>query len=138
MRPMLTSLALISILSSGAALGHHSYVMFDMSHRQTVSGTLAKVDWSNPHVSIWVYAHKPNGAPGFDLYGFEAGGVNILSRLGWSPKTFSVGEKVIVDYCPLKDGRHGGALIQVKHADGSHTQADSIGLSPVNRCGVQR
>ena len=43
-----------------AAAAHHSYAMFDGTRTLTVKGTLAKLEWTNPHVFVWVYV--PNAA----------------------------------------------------------------------------
>ncbi|MEJ1963753.1 MAG: DUF6152 family protein [Gammaproteobacteria bacterium] len=117
------ALALCSILagvamSPATGWAHHSYAMFDGTKTLTVNGTVAKLEWANPHVYVWVYVPSPASATGYDLYAFENGSTGVLSRLGWSKATFTVGEKIAVDYWPLKDGRHGGHFIKAIHADG--------------------
>jgi hypothetical protein len=92
--------------------------MFDGSKTLTVSGTVAKLEWSNPHVFIWVYVPNPRAANGHDLYGFSTASTNLLSRNGWSPTSLKAGEKVSVTYWPLKDGRTGGQLVKAVHEDG--------------------
>jgi hypothetical protein len=99
-------------------LAHHSYAMFDGTKTLTVSGTVAKLEWGNPHVYVWVYVANPKAASGYDLYAFENGSTGVLSRLGWSKSTFVAGEKISVDYWPLKDGRTGGHFVKATHADG--------------------
>ncbi len=111
----------------GAALpvlAHHSYAMFDMSKSAFVQGSVAKVEWVNPHVFVWLYVAKPNEAGKYDLYAFETGPVNMLTRYGWTKETLAAGEKVQVQYFPLKDGRKGGAFIKAIHADGRETLGD--------------
>jgi Family of unknown function (DUF6152) len=99
------------------AIAHHSYAMFDLKARTTVKGTVAKVEWSNPHVFVWVYV--PNDKGKYDLYGLEAGAVSLLTRYGWTRSTVKPGEQVTVEYFPLKDRRPGGAFIKLTHADGT-------------------
>src|SRR3954454_22073219 len=82
-------------------LAHHSYAMFDGTKTLTVSGTVAKLEWANPHVYIWVYVRNPSAAFGYDLYAFENGSTGVLSRLLPTKSTFSVGEKITVEYWPL-------------------------------------
>jgi len=103
---------------TSAASAHHSYAMFDGSKTVTVKGFVAKLDWTNPHVFIWLHVPNPKAASGYDLYAFENGSTNVLARRGWSPKTFKVGEKVSVDYWPLRDGRTGGHFVRAVHEDG--------------------
>jgi hypothetical protein len=109
-------LLLISLASA-----HHSYAMFDGSKTLTVSGTIAKLEWANPHVFIWVYVPSSKAPKGYDLYAFENGSTNVLVRRGWSKTTFKAGEKISVDYWPLRDGRTGGHFIKATHEDGHVT-----------------
>lgn len=119
--PVKTLITSILALLASSAWGHHSYAMFDGSKTLNVSGSVAKLEWSNPHVFVWVYVPNPKATSGYDLYGFSTASTNLLARNGWAADTFKVGEKVAVDYWPLKDGRTGGQLIRATHADGHVT-----------------
>ncbi len=107
---------------SPAAQAHHSYAMFDQSKASSLQGTVAKVEWGNPHVFVWVYVQQPGGR--YEPYSFESGSVSTLSRVGWSANTLRVGEKITVQYFPLRLGGRGGSLIRVIHADGRIDTAD--------------
>jgi hypothetical protein len=100
------------VLVTGAAWAHHSYAMFDGSKTVSVSGTVAKLEWMNPHVFVWLYVPNPKAASGYDLYAFENGSPNVLTRVGWTAKSLNAGEKVTVEYWPLKDGRPGGHFLK--------------------------
>jgi hypothetical protein len=104
-----------------SAAAHHSYAMFDGEHTKTVTGTLAKIDWTNPHVFIWLYVRNDAGA--YDLYAFENGSPNVLGGRGWSKATFAVGETLAVRYWPLRDGRPGGHFAVATRADGTFMRA---------------
>jgi hypothetical protein len=110
-------LALLALVGN-PALAHHSYAMFDASKTLTVTGTVAKLEWKNPHVFIWVYVPRPGRPGSHDLYAFENGSTSVLARLGWSRSSLTEGEKISVEYWPLRDGRTGGHLRQLVHADG--------------------
>ena len=99
----------------GAA--HHSYAMFDLAQTRTVQGVVAKVEWVNPHVFIWAYVARPGG--GHDLYAFETDPVSRLVAEGWTKDSLPPGEKVSIEYAPLKDGRPGGSLRRAKRANGA-------------------
>jgi hypothetical protein len=120
--PVKTFVASASLLLASTAWGHHSYAMFDGSKTVTVSGIVAKVDWSNPHVFIWMHVPNSRAASGYDLYAFSTGSTHILARNGWSQTTLRVGEKISVEYWPLKDGRTGGQLTRAIHEDGHVTR----------------
>ena len=107
-----------TLVPGATAWAHHSYAMFDGSKTLTVSGTVAKLEWANPHVYVWVYVKNPSASSGYDLYAFENGSPGVLSRLGWSKSTFTTGERITVEYWPLKDGRSGGHFVKATHADG--------------------
>lgn len=118
MKPFARLALAVGLLSSAApAFAHHSYAMFDLNARATLNGTVAKVEWNNPHVFIWVYVPNDKGA--YDLYGLEAGAVSLLTRYGWTKSSVKAGEKVSVDYFPLRSHQPGGAFIKLTHADGT-------------------
>lgn len=66
------------------------------------------------------------------LVRLEGGGPAELTRLGWSKSSFKIGEKVAVEYSPLKDGRLGGSFSKATHADGTVTLGEgySNGAAP--------
>jgi hypothetical protein len=106
------------LAAPSGAWAHHSYAMFDGASTRTVRGTLARVEWRNPHVYLWVYVPRADGG-GHDLYAFENGAVPVLERMGWRRDTLAAGEALTVDYSPLKDGRAGGHLLKLTRGDGS-------------------
>jgi len=111
--------AAVWMLSSGAALSHHTYAMFDASRIVKVSGTVAKLEWTNPHVFVWLYVPAAAGSPAkYDLYAFENGSPNALSKVGWNKSILQAGDAITVEYWPLRDGRKGGHLSKVTLADG--------------------
>jgi Family of unknown function (DUF6152) len=108
---------------AGVAAAHHSYAMFDGTRTVTVTGTVAKLEWTNPHVFIWLYVPNAAAKGGFDLYAFENGSPNVLMRRGWSKSTFATGEKLSVAYWPLLDGRTGGHFAVATRVDGNVVRA---------------
>lgn len=118
---MKTLVVALVLLIAAPAVAHHSYAMFDGTRTVLVTGSVAKVEWSNPHVFIWVYVPNPKAANGYDLYAFSSASTNLLARNGWSPTTLKVGETVTVEYWPLKDGRMGGHFRKAAHEDGHVT-----------------
>jgi len=63
---ILVAAAWLLLVSSTSA--HHSYAMFDGSKTLTVSGTVAKLEWANPHVFIWMYVPNPKAPKGGRIY----------------------------------------------------------------------
>ena len=102
------------------AAAHHSYAMFDFTKRVTVKGSIAKIEWKNPHVFFWLYVE--NERREHDLYGFESEGISGLVRHGVTKSTLAIGEEVSIEFQPLRDGRHGGRPIAITRTDGSVLQ----------------
>lgn len=118
--------AALAFLGSSLALAHHSYAMFDLSKSVFVSGTLAKHEWVNPHTFVWLYVEKADQPGKYDLYAFENGPITMLMRNGWTKDTLRVGEKLTVQYFPLKDGRTGGSFVKAIHEDGAESIGDEF------------
>ena len=126
--------ALLGFVAATTAAAHHSYAMFDGTRTLTVAGTVAKIEWTNPHAFVWVYVPNAKSESGYDLYAFENGAPNALAREGWSKTTFATGEPVTIEYWPLLDGRTGGHFAVGTRADGSVVRG--VGGPPsVNRTG---
>ena len=101
-----------------AALAHHSYSMFDYDHHLTLSGTVAKFEWKNPHAYLWVYVPSKENAGKYDLWAFENGSPAVLAKQGWSKDAFPSNAKVTIEYAPLRDGKVGGHCLKVTLPDG--------------------
>ena len=120
-RNIVTPVALLSavlLTAMGLAQAHHTYALFDGSRMRTVAGTVAKLEWTNPHTFVWVYVASAENAGRYDLYAFENGSPNAVSKVGWSQTSLRAGDKIAVQYAPLRDGRKGGHLVSVKLPDG--------------------
>jgi Family of unknown function (DUF6152) len=93
-----------------AAFAHHSFAaIFDPSKEMSVEGTLAKVDWINPHSYFHVMVLNPDHTT--TTWDFEGFPPAMLRGLGLSSDKFTtnVGKKVKVTFNPaLKAGEHLG------------------------------
>ena len=98
------------------AAAHHSFSVFNTSETKTVTGTVKEIEWTNPHIWLWVNVTNDKG--GVDVYAFEGMSPNYLERRGWTRTTLKVGDKVTVDYNPLRDGKNGGMFMTGKLASG--------------------
>ena len=107
----------ILALATAPVLAHHSFSAFDMAASKSVTGTVSKVDWTNPH--IWIWLDVPNDKGGTDPYAFEGMSPNYLNRRGWTRTTLKVGDKVTVTYRPMRDGKNGGMFMTTKTSDGT-------------------
>ena len=96
---------------------HHSFAMFDKTKVLTVKGTLRKLEWSNPHVYLFVEGKGEDGNT--REYMVEAASINLLGRKGWKVNTVTIGETVSIAFFPLRDGHPGGLLDSVTLANGT-------------------
>jgi hypothetical protein len=98
------------------AAAHHSFAAFDVTSQKTVTGTVKQVDWTNPH--IWLWIDVPNDKGGADTYGFEGMSPNFLARRGWTRTTLKTGDKITINFRPMKDGSKGGMFMTGQMATG--------------------
>jgi hypothetical protein len=97
---------------------HHSTAMYDMSQRKSIQGAIKTVEWTNPHVWLWVMVSTDNAEHG-TIAGFEADPPIALTRwAGWRKELLKEGDSVTIEYSPLRDGRSGGKVLRVVLPDG--------------------
>jgi len=102
---MMIFLVMLALLTDAVPVAaHHSFAAeFDGSKRIELTGVIAKVDWTNPHV--WFYVNVKDEATGKLVYwGAEMGSPNALMRSGWTRNTMKVGMVVTFTGALAKDG----------------------------------
>jgi len=108
--------AMAVALIGAPAFAHHSFSMFDPNKLAKIDGTVKELEYVNPHAWLHVVAPMPDGRTA--EWAFEMGSVGQLNRDGWNKDSVKVGDKVTVEFHPLKDGSHGGQFRAVVFADG--------------------
>jgi hypothetical protein len=119
MKPLFfLTLIAASLIIAGTlpATAHHSFSAFDMANTKNITGTVKQVDWTNPHIWIWVDVANAKG--GADTFGFEGMSPNYLGRRGWTKSTLKTGDKITVSFRPMRDGSNGGMFVNGKMASG--------------------
>ena len=74
---------------------HHSFAAeYDGTKPITLSGTVAKIDWTNPHIHFYLDVKDETGA--VTQWKFEGYPPNMLIRQGWKRDTLKPGDTITV------------------------------------------
>jgi len=107
---------LVTVMIGGVATlvwSHHSAApVFDMDAAKTVTGVVKQVDWTNPHIWVWLDVQNESGQA--ETFGFEGMSPNFLSRRGWTRMSLQPGMRITVTFRPLRDGKAGGMFMTGK------------------------
>jgi hypothetical protein len=95
---LLASVALLSVPASA----HHSMSMFDMSKVEVIEGTVARLDWTNPHMYLTVETKGPDGKPA--LIEGEGVGITQANVDGLKREALKPGTPVVVRVNPNRSG----------------------------------
>jgi hypothetical protein len=110
-------IALTGLLATSAA-GHHSFgVAFDAGKTVALTGTITKIEWTNPHTHIYADVKDESGTVvNWKLEGYPP---TVLSRTGWKRDvTVKVGDTIAMFGYRARDGSAFAHLREVTLADG--------------------
>jgi hypothetical protein len=110
---------LFAAVTAGSLWAHHSTsAIFDLQKKITLTGTLMKVNWVNPHINIALHAKGENGA--MEDWVFEASPPAWFRSVGINKVDFSkgIGQDITVVGSPARDGAKYAYLEKITFADG--------------------
>lgn len=117
-------LALGLLLAPPLLLAHHSFAAeFDSTKPVTVKGAVTKVEWTNPH--IWLYVDHKDDAGVVSKWQCEMGSPNSLMRLGWRSDSLKQGEQITIEGTRAKDGTNTCNARTVRLVNGTRMFAGS-------------
>ena len=100
-----------------AAFAHHSYTAeFDLAKPVKLTGVLTRVEWTNPH--IWVYLDVKDENGKTTNWGFSASPPGMLTRRGITRQSLKPGEVLTISGHRAKDGSNNASGNVVTFADG--------------------
>jgi hypothetical protein len=106
-----------AILCAIPAFGHHySLAEFDVSRTVRISGTISKVEFSNPHVTFSLDVKNSDGTLTHWTVGTAS--PNVLIRGGITKVLLAQGTAIVVDAYPAKDGSPKANVRTLTLADG--------------------
>ena len=122
--PLIAGLALLS--AAAPVTGHHAFAAeFDANKPIKLRGTVAKMEWINPHTWIHIDVKKPNGS--VERWMIEGGPPNALFRRGFTRDSLPVGIEIVVEGFQARDGSMKGNGRDLTFADGKKLFLGSSG-----------
>jgi hypothetical protein len=103
-RKLFLVVGIIAVLVMGArpALAHHGGAAFDQTKQQTLTGSVTRMDFVNPHVVVYFNVQGADGAT-TEWSGWLTA-PNKLQRAGWTKNTLKPGDKVTIVGNQQKNG----------------------------------
>ena len=115
-----TQLALTAALAvalGSPALAHHSFIAeYDANQPVKITGTVTKVEWTNPHIWFFVDVKDPQGK--VTNWGFSGGPPGVLQRRGITRDSLKIGDTVVVEGFRARDSSNNASGGKVTFPDG--------------------
>ena len=110
-------LAVAILLFAAPLFAHHSFAAeFDREQPLKVTGTVTKIEWTNPHIWISVDVKGSDGA--VTNWAFQGGPPSYLTRAGWNRNDLKIGDTINIQGFRAKDGSNHAAGGQITLPDG--------------------
>jgi hypothetical protein len=103
---------------------HHAFTAeYDSSKVRQFTGTVTKVEWTNPHARFYLDVKDDRGT--MTNWNFELGSPLFLRKLGWRSDSLKIGDQVSVEGYLAKDGSKMANARTVSLTDGRKVFAGS-------------
>ena len=117
-KQLLTAGLLSAVAATAPVFGHHSLVgEFDTSVNFEVRGAITEVEWTNPH--IWLYLDVTDDAGNVVKWQCEMGSPNQLIRQGWAKEDLPIGTVIRANANPARDGSNTCSTRRITLDDGT-------------------
>ena len=124
--PASALLLALGLLAAAPVWAHHSFAAeYDSKQLITLKGVITKVEWTNPHIYIYIDVKDANGeVTNWSLEGYPP---NTLKRTGLSRDNLKIGDEITVTAYKAKDGTNTGAGREITFPDGTKKFAGPVG-----------
>jgi len=120
-RRVAVSLLLLLLLVAGAApvAAHHSRSDVDETKRVTLTGTLTKVDWRNPHIEFSI--DSKGASDQIETWSIESASPSALALRKITKAMFerAIGKTISVEVSTARDGSRYGTSWKITFPDGT-------------------
>jgi hypothetical protein len=105
------------LITAGTAFAHHgTNVSYDPEKSVTLSGTVSKFVWANPHGQL--HWDVKDAAGKVTTWGGELHSIALLTRSGWNKNIIKAGDTVTVTGHPSRAGTPFMVVTSVKLGNG--------------------
>ena len=113
------------LLFTGALLAHHSDAIYDQTRLVTISGTVTRFEFINPHTQIFIDVKDDKG--GVQQWTILGAAPNAERRIGWKSDSLKPGDQLTFSGFQYRDGRSIMLYVKGNKASGEpllvlHTQ----------------
>jgi len=108
--------ALTLLFGTRETFAHHSTAMYDTQNPVTVTGTVKRFEWTNPHAFVFLDVKDEKG--NLVEWEVEMMSLNHLRGYGWTSKTVKPGDTLSCTGSPAKSGAPSMIASSMKLPDG--------------------
>ena len=105
------------LLTTGSLSAHHSTAMYDGQNPITISGTVKKFEWTNPHAFVYLEVTDEQSGKVVE-WEVEMMSLNHLRSYGWTSRTVKPGETITATGSPARSGAPSMIANRMKLPDG--------------------
>ena len=128
---LIVAFALI-LAAAVPVFAHHSFAAeYDSSKPTTLTGSVVKLEWINPHARIYIDVKGSDGK--VTNWEIELGAPAMLLRNGWTKNSLKAGETITITGSLAKDGSNLANARSVTLADGTKVFAGSSQETQTNQ-----
>lgn len=120
------TVAILAAVAAASAWAHHSFAAeFDATKAVRVTGTLTRIEWTNPHSYFYIDMKDEQGK--VQTWTCEGAAPGALSRRGFRKGDVKIGDTVVVDGYRAKDGSRMMDALRLTLPDGRIIYGGSAG-----------